>query len=129
MKFLKNKNVIIWIINFVVSVALIIVGYKITKSKYIALNGEGSAKEAVVTEIIDKNESSYDVDGKKTTTIDVIFKAKLKSGKEITASQSIDNYSALSKPVAKGNKILVYENEGTYFFGDYVRIDFKEKHS
>ena len=49
--FLKKKNTIIWIINFIVSVVLIIVGYKITQSKYIALNGEDSSKEAVVTEI------------------------------------------------------------------------------
>ena len=124
MKFLKNKNTIIWIINFVISIVLIFVGYKITKNKYIALSGNGAAKEAVVTEIIDKNESSYDVDGKITKTVEVIFKAKLtENGKIVTASQSIDNYSSLSKVVAKGNKILMYETNGTYFFGDYVRIN------
>ena len=123
MKFLKNKNVIVWIINFVISICLIFVGYKITKSKYIALNGDGAAKEAVVTEIIDKNESSYEVDGVKNTEIEIIFKAKLKNGEIVTASQTIDNFSSLSKPVSKGDKILTYENEGVYFFGDYVRIN------
>ncbi len=123
MKFLKNKNVIIWIINFVISVALMFVGYKITKNKYISLNNSGAAKEAVVTEVVDKNENTYEADGKKTKTVEVIFKAKLKDGKIVTASQSIDDYSSLSKPVEKGNKILVYENQGIYFFGDYVRIN------
>ncbi len=124
MKFLKNKNVIIWIINFVISVALMFVGYKITKNKYISLNGEGAAKEAIVTEVVDKNENTYEADGKKTKTVEVIFKAKLKeNNKVVTASQSIDNYSALSKVVEKGNKVLLYENSGTYFFGDYVRIN------
>ena len=56
MKFLKNKNVIIWIINFIVSVALIFVGYKVTRSKYIALSGDNAAKEAVVTEVVNKAE-------------------------------------------------------------------------
>ena len=56
MRFLKNKNVIVWIITFVISTALILVGYKITKNKYISLNGNDSAKEAVVEEIINRNE-------------------------------------------------------------------------
>ena len=124
MKFLKNKNVIIWIINFIISIALMFVGYKITKNKYISLNGNNAAKEAVVTEVVDRNESTYEADGKETKTIEIIFKAKLKeSGEIVTATQSIDNYSSLSKPVAKGNKVLMYENQGIYFFGDYVRIN------
>ncbi len=124
MKFLKNKNLIVWIINFIVSIALIIVGYKITKNKYISLNGNGAAKEAVVTEVVDRKENSYEVEGKKSKTVEIIFKAKLKKdGKIVTATQSIDEYSSLTKPVAKGNKILMYETNGTYFFGDYIRIN------
>ena len=119
MRFLKNKNVIVWIITFVISTALILVGYKITKNKYISLNGNDSAKEAVVEEIINRNENTYNDE----KSIEVIFKAKLKSGKIVTASQSIDNYSSLSKQVSKGDKILVYENQGVYYFGDYVRIN------
>ncbi len=123
MKFLKNKKLIVWILTFVVSSALIFFGYKITKSKYIALNGDSAAKEAVVTEVIDKNETSYEADGKTNKTIEVIFKGKLKNNEEFTASQSIDEYTSNSKPVEVGNKILVYENAGTYYFGDYVRIN------
>ena len=123
MKFLKNKNLVIWIINFLVSIVLLIAGYKFTKNKYIILNGEGAAKEGIVTEIVDKNESSYEVDGKKSTNIEITFKAKLKDGNIVEATQTIDNFSSSYKSVEKGNKVLLYNNEGTYYFGDYVRIN------
>lgn len=123
MKFLKNKNVIIWIINFIISVALIFVGYKVTRNKYIALNGTGAAKYAVVTEVMNKAESKYEVDGRETKTIEVLFKAKLEDGKIVEASQSIDNYTTTAKVVEKGNKILLYETNDMYFFGDYYRIN------
>lgn len=122
LNFLKKKNTIIWIINFIVSVVLIIVGYKITQSKYIALNGENSSKEAIVTEIINKEESSYEVDGVKHTTTEILFKAKLKDGKVVEANQTIDEYSSTYKIVEKGDKIMIYQAEDIYYFGDYIRI-------
>ena len=118
--FLKKKNTIIWIINFIVSVVLIIVGYKITQSKYIALNGENSSKEAVVTEIINKEESSYEVDGIKHTTAEISFKAKLKDGQVVEAIQTIDEYSSTYKMVEKGDKIMIYKSDDIYYFGDYM---------
>ena len=51
----------------------------------------------------------------------MIFKGKLKNNEEFTATQSIDSDTSNSKVVEKGNKILVYENNGSFFFGDYVR--------
>jgi len=120
--FLKKKNTIIWIINFIVSVVLIIVGYKITQSKYIALNGEDSSKEAVVTEIINKEESSYEIDGIKHTTAEISFKAKLKDGQVVEAIQTIDEYSSTYKMVEKGDKIMIYKSDDIYYFGDYIRI-------
>lgn len=124
LNFIKKKNTIIWIINFVVSVVLMIVGYKITQSKYIALNGEGSAKEAVVMEITNKEESSYDVDGVKHINTEIYFKAKLKNGKIVEATQSIDEYTSTYKIVEKGDKIMIYATEDNiYYFGDYIRID------
>lgn len=122
LNFLKKKNTIIWIINFIVSVILIIVGYKITQSKYIALNGEDSSKEAIVTEIIDKEESSYEVDGVKHTTAEIFFKAKFKDGKIVEAIQTIDEYSSTYKMVEKGDKIMIYKSDDIYYFGDYIRI-------
>ena len=124
MKFLKNKNTIVWIINFTISLVLLFMGYKFTKSKYIQLNGENASQEAVVTEVVDRNETSYGVPGDENKTIEITFKAKLKSnGKTIKATQTIDNLSSTYKIVEKGNKILVYEQNGVYFFGDYIRIN------
>ena len=123
MKYLKNKNVITWIINFILSIALLFVGYKLTKNKYIKLNGENAAIEATVTEIVKKNETSYEYEGKQNKNIEIIFKAKLKDGKIIEATQTIDDFSSTYKKVAKGDKILVYDQEGSYYFGDYVRIN------
>ena len=123
LKYLKNKNVIIWIINFVISVALLFIGYKITKSKYIQLNGKNAAKEAVVTEVVKENETSYEYNGKQNKNIEIIFKAKLEDGKIIEATQTIDDLSTTYKKVAKGDKIFVYDQEGVYYFGDYIRIN------
>ncbi len=123
MKYLKNKNVIAWIINFILSIALLFVGYKLTKNKYIKLNGENAAIEATVTEIVKKNETSYEYEGRQNKNIEIIFKAKLKDGKTIEATQTIDDFSSTYKKVAKGDKILVYNQEGSYYFGDYVRIN------
>ena len=94
MKYLKNKNVIAWIINFILSIALLFVGYKLTKNKYIKLTGENAAIEATVTEIVKKNETSYEYEGKQNKNIEIIFKAKLKDGKIIEATQTIDDFSS-----------------------------------
>ena len=75
--FFKQKNVIVWVINFTLSIVLLFVGYKVTRNKFINLNGEGSAKEATVIEVLDKSEESYEVDGEKQITYNITFKAKL----------------------------------------------------
>ena len=72
---------------------------------------------------MNKAESKYEVDGRETKTIEVLFKAKLEDGKIVEASQSIDNYTTTAKVVEKGNKILLYETNDMYFFGDYYRIN------
>lgn len=121
--FFKQKNVIVWVINFTISFALLFVGYKVTRNKFINLNGESSAQEATVLEVLDKSEESYEVDGEKQITYNITFKAKLKGGKEITATQTIDNFSSTSKEVQKNDRIFVYEVNDEYNFGDYVRIN------
>ncbi|MBQ4634350.1 MAG: YibE/F family protein [Bacilli bacterium] len=121
--FLKQKNTIIWILNFVISVILLFAGYKITKNEYIALNSDGNAKKAIVTEITDKVESSYEVDGVKYITTEIYFKAKLENNDIVEVNQTIDEYSGSSKMVEINDKILIYESNGTYYFGDYIRIN------
>ena len=106
-----------------ISVILLFAGYKITKNEYIALNSDGNAKKAIVTEITDKVESSYEVDGVKYITTEIYFKAKLENNDIVEVNQTIDEYSGSSKMVEINDKILIYESNGTYYFGDYIRIN------
>lgn len=121
--FFKNKTIIVWTITFIVSIVLLFIGFKLTKSKYISFNESESAKEAIVTKILKKEESSYEVDNKKNITTEIYFEAKLKDKTKIEVMQTIDEFSSNYKVVEKGDKIMVYKSDNTYYFGDYIRIN------
>lgn len=100
------SNVVVCILSFI----FIIVGYNMSPYNTMQGDTEKSYKAKVIS-IVDKQEHKYDL-GKEMTNINVIFKAKITSGKyknkTVTANQDLDD-TIIEKPkqVAKGDSIII----------------------
>ncbi len=116
-KNLKNnkKNIILYIITVLVSMALLFVGNKITYDKTSMFQGgyEDGASRATVTEIVSLDRVDNIIDGVNIgQDITVVFKALIKSGEykgqTVTAYESIAATDADAlKEVKIGDKVLL----------------------
>ncbi len=133
---LLNRDSLVYIFTFIISVLLLLVGNRITTKDLNLFNGaEGiQANKAKVIKIISTKEVEYDLGGD-TPDVgkEITFSAKVLSGEdkgtEIEALQTIDPFTGASlKEVEPGDKVILYrlDNEGAeheWVLGEYLRTD------
>lgn len=110
MNFKSNKNIYIYILTILLSIAFIAVGYNMNKTEFKQLNFNKSYKAKVISiEESIKNESAYD-EGFSSTTIK--YKAEITNdefkGNIVEAFQYIDEIVAVNPKVIEiGDKIII----------------------
>ncbi len=110
MNYKSNKNIYIYILTILLSIAFIAVGYNMNKTEFKQLNFNKSYKAKVISiEESIKNESAYD-EGFSSTTIN--FKAEITNdefkGNIVEAFQYIDEIVAVNPNVIEiGDKIII----------------------
>jgi uncharacterized membrane protein len=135
-KSLLNKNTLIYLCTFIVSLVLLILGNKITTKDLSLLRGtEGiTAEKAQVIKIIKVKSVQYNLGGEKLEEgKDIVFSAEILSGKlktlQVTAVQSTDPFTGVPlKEVEAGDKVVLYrldnqDSEYDYVLGEYLRTN------
>jgi uncharacterized membrane protein len=131
----NHKNIIIWVVTVLLSIAYIVVGHNIaSKDLTIMEDGDSYSAKARVLSIEDQiaEENYFDeLDSDVSTT--TIFSCELlngeRKGEQVLVAQTEDVFATASeKPVAVGDKIIVLnypsDQYGTeWVFGSYVRFD------
>ncbi len=134
----KLLNTIVYISTIIFSVLFIIIGNHVATSGEWFTNDQENylpaSVRARVTEVIDRSESSYSMDGvTEVNSVNIEFKAEVLSGEDkgetYTAIQTNDSFMANSaKEVEAGDKIVLYYDESSttdmhWTFGEYIRTD------
>ena len=136
MKHISSKknadlNLVVWILTFIISTALIITGHNhVSKGSRILSNRDSSAK-ATVTTLGEYTEDKNDAASYVLKT--QFFTAKITSGEHkgesVTAYQQMDNYTDTGERFVKvSDKVILYHYEDTqgisWHFGNYARFDY-----
>lgn len=134
----KTLNRIIYISTIIFSILFIFVGNKIASSGEWFTNDSSTlmpeSVRARVTEVTDRSESSYSMDGvTEINSVSIEFEATVLSGQDkgetYTAIQTNDSFMAnAAKEVEVGDKIVLYYDESSttnihWTFGEYIRTD------
>lgn len=120
-----NRDTIVYIITIIFSVLFILIGNKIASGGYRLLQGEflDNSYKATVTKVLENKNEEYGI-GMYGTII--TFEARIndgdKKGEIIQVTETINDYQPMGLvPVETGDRVLVYNNGGSWEFVEYIR--------
>lgn len=124
----SNTNLVVWILTFMISAALIVAGHFFVSKGSRILSNDSSTAKAVVTEL---GQYTEEKDAQAAYILKTqYFTAKILSGQHrgetVKAYQQMDNYTDTGERFVKvQDKVVLYNyNDGTdvsWHFGSYVR--------
>lgn len=135
-KLQSRKQVMIYLVVFIISALYIVVGHQIAMTNYESFDGddESVVVKATVLEITDRYAEQYQISETEFTQNEtILFTAEMRSGSQkgelVEAAQTIDYFTALNlRAVEPGDKVLLYTipdgmAENQWLLSDYQRSD------